>query len=759
MLHFFRTHQKYFFVMVTFVIVISFSFFGTYGAIDPTGNRDQIAFTAIDGTAVKRSDVEELVSFISTDSEDKLLFGGSWGPNFLNNGVLNKDFLQTGLASILAEQYRDDISQDYVARHEKEKKFHFYQHPQADFINLDAAWAYFAPAMRNNIDTLVKSAEPLDPAAFDARVNLFVAERRIPPSTVKQILRFQEKQYNWITPDPQLQYIDLSLFGYHTFEDWFGPRFTRLLAEFIINSAKVAHNKGYRVSKEEALADLMRNSEISFQQNSKNPALAVANSSEYFHEQLRRLNMDPANAARVWSQVMLFRELFHDAGSAAFVDTFAFTKVNGYVNEEASGDIYQLAPEFRLGNGEDLRKFEAYVAAVSKKDEKNPLSPPKAYLSVDEVKKTTPELVQKKYTIEVAQADTKQLEGRVSLRETWNWEAEEKNWTLLTVEFPELGAKSAKTREERIATLDRLDDKTRARVDAYTREKIIASHPEWIENSLAQANRKTQTIIIRQKGGKSPLLGVKDPLVLMKQLDDATIGTEFTFSPDQQRYYAIKVTERSPKLELSTYADAVRGGIFDDLAKKKITDEQLEKTVAALKAEAEKAKLLKPGQAFTSDSAASYRLYSYMKASLEQLKKNPEASATLVKDSSASKVPGNQFLLEKAHYSLTRHDTDERFDSKDLFALADGSWTVVNTPPNGDLYFFQLISRSVDANEGVSEKISQVRKLLSDSVQKTMMKELVARLKKANALSLSYLDTGPEMDAYEPPAIDEQQDG
>ncbi len=484
MLHFFRTHQKYFFILVTIVIVISFSFFGTYGALDPAGYRDQVAFVAIDGTSVKRSELEEMVTFISTDSEDKLLLGGIWGPNFLNNGVLTKDFLQTGLVSILAQQYRGDLTPDYYSRREREKRYRPYAHPQADFINVDTAWSYFAPAMRTNLEAVVEAQDGLDPAPFDARVNLFVAERKFPQKMLKQVLRFQERQYNWVTPDPQLDYGDLSLFGYHTFEDWFGPRLTNLVAEFIINASKIAEKKGYRVTKEEALADLIRNAELSFQQNSKNPSVGVANSTEYFNEQLRRLNMDVNLATRVWRQVMLFRELFHDVGSAVFVDTFSNQKVNGYLNEQVNGELYQLSPEFRLSQGEDLRKFEAYLSAVAKKDEKNLIAIPKTYLKVEEIAKSTPELVQKRYVIEVAQADSKLFEGRVSLKETWNWEADEKNWSSLKQEFPELALKSAKTRDERVAALDNLDERTRSRVDLFARAQIITEHPESTADAL-----------------------------------------------------------------------------------------------------------------------------------------------------------------------------------------------------------------------------------------------------------------------------------
>ena len=82
-------------------------------------------------------------------------------------------------------------------------------------------------------------------------------------------MRYQEKQYNWLTPNPNLNQTDLSLFGYHTAEDWFGTHFTRLLSEFIINAAILAETQGYEVSKAEALADLVRNTANELQAKSE----------------------------------------------------------------------------------------------------------------------------------------------------------------------------------------------------------------------------------------------------------------------------------------------------------------------------------------------------------------------------------------------------------------------------------------------------------------------------------------------------------
>jgi hypothetical protein len=54
MLEFFRKYQRYFFILITIVIVISFSFFGTYSTLSNGSFREQIAFTTVDGTDITR---------------------------------------------------------------------------------------------------------------------------------------------------------------------------------------------------------------------------------------------------------------------------------------------------------------------------------------------------------------------------------------------------------------------------------------------------------------------------------------------------------------------------------------------------------------------------------------------------------------------------------------------------------------------------------------------------------------------------------
>ncbi len=60
--------------------------------------------------------------FLQSDAALKKAFGGQWGPNFLNDGVITNDFLKTGLAAELVAQYGDAVSSDLESRFKREKK-------------------------------------------------------------------------------------------------------------------------------------------------------------------------------------------------------------------------------------------------------------------------------------------------------------------------------------------------------------------------------------------------------------------------------------------------------------------------------------------------------------------------------------------------------------------------------------------------------------------------------------------------------------
>lgn len=757
MLEFFRRYQRYVFLIITIVTIISFSFFGTYSTLGSNTWREQVAFKAINGKEIIRSDVDEMALFLATDQEDKQLYGGAWGPNFLNDGVIRKDFLQTGLAQELIKAYQNEMQDELQKKLDKEKKYTLYTHPKARFLSVQHTWGYFAPEMNTYLYTLRSAQKAVDPDAFSARVNLFLAERKFPASALKQVLRYQERQYSWLGHDPMLDQLDLSLFGYHTVEDWFSPQFTRLISQFIINAAILAEQKGYTVSTAEVLADLIRNTDSSYQQNKDKPSIGVASPEEYFNEQLRYLGMDQSKAIKTWRQIMLFRRYFQDIGHASLVDSLAYQKFNDFAQESLTLDVYRLPPELRFGDAAHLQKFEAYLKAVAKPVKGDPLALPTQFLSVAEVSRAHPELVQKRYLIEMASANKKALQVRIGIKEAWNWEIEDSNWATLKKQFPDLGIKAGESPEERFAILDSLDSITRSKVDAFARAAIVDDHPEWLEKSLAEAKPSQMVVGLRPQGGKTPFEGLDSKekrQELIQLLDQAPLGNQpmahsklAAFTADQQNYYRIKVVERAGEPEILTFGEANADGTLEGL-KDQINEQHLDKLVQAI--QLQKGHIGQEEQSLTKDQAASLRFYTYLKQIKAQLEQDPAqaASFTLLKDKEedsnhlrARPSLASQWLLERTLYTLDRKNQEGIVNEKEAFGLAAGSWSKIRTPAHGDMVFFQVEEKKArpDIETVIANQTQQAYTLLSADAQRILMRQVLKEIIAKNAISLAYL--------------------
>lgn len=787
MMRFFRKYERYFFILITIVIVISFSFFGTYRTLQRHTYVDTTAFVAVNGAEVGRLELEEMALFIGTDNEDKLLLGGAWGPNFLNDGVIKKDILETGMAPLLVAPFLGDLKADLQTRFQKEKNYKPYVHPQAKYLSAVNVWTMIAPDIVSELTALQQKTDPATPEAFDVRARLFLAEKRFPAPALQYVLKSQEKQNSAVPADPALKRTDVSLFGYHTLSDWFGPKFVRLVAQFIINSAIIAEQKGYRVSENEALADLYRNAEVSYQQNAYNPRLGVVDVDQYVQEQLRRMgNMDQSQAVNIWRQVMLFRRLFHDVGYSVLLDPFTVSQVQQYAKMTVEGDLYKLPDDLRLGSFAGLQKFETYLSAVSDRptEGKALLDLPTTFKSVDAVSKETPELVQKRYLLDIASVNKKTLQARVGVKETWEWEAKEKNWGLLKKQFPELGVKPGATEQERFNALDALDTKTRARVDAFARQEIAKENPGWLQEAFAEAQRQTIPVGIRLKGETPSFPGLKDPEKLIGLLDRYPDSEKELqqYAPDGDAVYSIKVVEKSTTPDVLTFAEADKEGVLTKLVEKRLETYYIkmreenpkefqnsdgswkavylvrDKVAASLfnnilnQIKSDYASAMGSAGApspMIGDFAASLRFYAYMRGLQDTFKKNPEAIQNYLRTTAETpakdKLPPLQPLVEqwklvKSDYKAERAMKGLPIDKEVIFALKEGAWSPVQTRANGDLAFFQM-KKTYDGQDlaGLQERVLDTQKLVSYDAMKTLTERLMGEMVQKNALSLGYM--------------------
>lgn len=575
MLQFFRRYQRAVFIVITFVIVISFSFFGTFQTFSGKDQEDKVAFTAVDGSKVRRSELNDMINFLASDSHD-YLFSASNSGNGLNDGVVVNDILDSGLAQVITSPYLAQIGEEQQVRLEREKRYNPYTHPKAPFLTAEQVWAYYAPDIKTNFDLLRSFETTKSEEAFSARVDLFMAERHFPSAYLKQFLRYQEMQHKWLPQDPNLAYQDLSLFGYHNVQDWFGRQFIELCAQFVINSAKIAQAKGYTVTKEEVIGSLFRNAESAYRQSRSQGMMTATNVGDYFTEQLRRLGMDQSRAVKLWTDVLLFRTLFFDNADSVLVDRTSYNSFYHYQNEYVDIDLFQLPKDLRFATVRDLEQFALYLNAVRLPEEaakqSDPLNIPKEFLAARDVKKVYPELVERKIFLRYATLNKDQLQTKIGVKNTWEWQVADKNWKTLRGRYPELANYPDNTVEERLQALDRLEPARRAMLDSYSRSQIVDEHPEWIKQALQEAPTKEEELALRAQGGKTPFEGVKNTVELIKLLDSVPLNEESeqlaTYTQDNQHYVRILVLDRSKPEALLTFAEAKGDGTLDRLLDK-----------------------------------------------------------------------------------------------------------------------------------------------------------------------------------------------
>ncbi|HSX11856.1 MAG TPA: hypothetical protein VLF94_09090 [Chlamydiales bacterium] len=662
MLEFFRKYQRYFFLVITVVVIASFSFFGTYSTFGgETERRDYVVGRAVDGSPMMLSEIQKLSRFISTDREDSLQ-GRGVPPNFCNNGVIRYDFLKVKLADLLVAEYFEALKGDFDARLDKAKRFRPYAHPEAPQLSAKAVWDRLIPPLSAELEAL-QAESVVGKSTFTHLSRLYQCQSHLQPEMLRRILVYQHQQYPWLTIDQRLSYEDLALFGFHSASDWFGHNFVDLVAEFILNVSTVAEEKGYTVSMEEAKGDLIHH----FVESMEKLAEVKAKSDLNFHEHLRMIGFDEKSACEVWRKVMLFRAYFSDVGESAFVDRLPYRDFASYAQEAAVVDKYEWPKALRLKSGQDLAELQFYLKAVcAKSKEAWPIS----LLSVEEVEKKYPELVQTTYRAKVAEISKQQVGLRPSLKEVWEWQMSEENWETLRKEF---SLPQAATRDERFTTLEKLDGKVRAQVDAFSRNHLVDQHPDWIEEAFAGAPIVDKTWAI--SANEAPTLHEEGML------------------------YRIADLEKVDEKHILTFAQA-RG--------------VLAKLVGKVEGACDKEK----NPFVTASNRA-----------LADLQKDPADSRWI---QSGNDPLADQFKLERKEIAIQR-TSQESWMKEQAFLMLPEIWSPVHMDDEGQIVFFYLKEKKVN-QAPILDQLNFGKETLAADAQRYVTERFLQTIKKKNAI-------------------------
>lgn len=553
MLQFFRRYQKFFFVIVTFFIVISFSFFGTSSAINPRENvPDKEIGKLVDGSTLKEQRLYGLVRLLQNGIEE-----GGRSTNLLNDSVVHKDLILTGLGEILAGHHFENFESELSERWRRAKNYSPYVHPNAPHISAKAIWGQMAPQINDLLEEVRKAPEQFSKEQLPLLFSLYCAQAEFPQPLLLQMLYYQQMQGGQVRPDPGLPSANVGLFGFQTIEDWFGTKFVEEIGKFILNAACIAREEGYIVKKDEAHIDLIRNVYLSLKMFDQENTPTNEQAQNAFANQIRSLGLSDTDAIALWGEVLHFRRLFNEVGESVFLDRLAIEQFKDFAKPLCTIKNYRLPSELEFSTFREMLKFQRYVEVAYEGDY---LGLPKAKRDIEVVRAEHPELVFKPCKVEMSTVTKEEVAARISLKQTWDWEAEEKNFALLQNEYPVLADAAASSIEERMEALDALSELTRFTVDKFARLALVAEHPQWIDDALSSAEREKRTLKVRIAGGELPLSG--EHFLALLEGQDAVLSH---YTTDEEVFYSIHVDEMGAGWHLLSLAESSRDGTLDSM--------------------------------------------------------------------------------------------------------------------------------------------------------------------------------------------------
>ncbi|MBN2478825.1 MAG: hypothetical protein JXA94_01215 [Parachlamydiales bacterium] len=745
MLKFFRKNQRVFFIFVAFFIIVTFSFFGTQkvaGSSTFSKKKDKQIATSINGKKINLSDVELMSYFLTTDAEDiNSSNQSSFAINLLNDGVIKNDFLRSDLAKVFIQNYFDVFKPFLEKNHEKIKRYVPFRHFYDSNISIKNIWDKFNPKISEKLEVLKKETL-INENYLSLLIDLYVEQSKVPAELARRMMVYQERHTQNIQPDIRLYQDDLNMFGFKNTFEWFSKDFVDLISQFIINVASLAEEKGYSVTKQEALDDLINNLNVSLKQLNITGA-----TNDYFSKQLQSLGLNEKNAVDIWQKVLLFRKYYKDVSDNVLMDNLAQKDFNLFSSKEANIIHFSLKDSLQINNLDDLMKLEMYLLATT--DKKNPLDLPNEFLKTEEIEKNYPELIEKRYSIKLKHTNLQKAALKIKVQDMYSWQLEDANWMKLKDKF--FFISNAITKEEKLKILDKLDFAKKDQVDSFSRLEMLKDKKELIDTSLAEATENELDLNINLKNPKLPLNSLKNPDEFVELI--STNDSIEKYTQDNENFYSVVVMKRDSEKYLISFERARKEKIIDDslnnYLKSKYEDFKITHADKFKNSQGEflsfdNAKTKVFSLAFQDvfdeikskcnikssnlNDLAKYRLFSYV----NDLKNNIQNDLNYLSNIN------DQWRLIKEAKTIQR--SKEQSDlQKIAFSLKENSFSNIELKNNANIEFVYL--KDFQDAKIMEDEVNQAKKAISLEMHEIITKKLLKQIMNNNSIVLPIKET------------------
>lgn len=753
MLALFRKYQKGLFIVVSIVVLASFSFFGVQkaGFENEIVEKDGDVGMAIDGSMLRLKDINRMKRFIQSDAHDTQMLMAGEMPNMLNDGVIRTDFIESGLARHLLLSYKDEVENGLKTQLVKQKRFRPYAHKEAPFISVRGLWKQIAP----DIDEAFEAFKSIPLDAYeknvDALLDLYQKEERLPPHMLKQFLHYQLGQMKWVQPDQELMQGTFALFRAKHVGDWFGKEAIDLFAETILNGALVATQKGYVVSTKEAKEALYSNARNALKkQEQKNPT--DGHVSQCMMRQLHALQMTEPDAISLWQKVLLFRKYVEDVGSAVFVDAMTAKNYENFAAKKVEKNVYHFAKPIRLKTFRDMLGLQCYIDAVTAPQARmsmHALDLPQAFLPAEHIEKKVPELTYQPCTVAYKSVSKKDVLVEIPVQDVWAKELDETFFQSVKKEIPALSQGGSTSLHEREKAIERLNDKEREKLDFLAREALLEQVPGLLEETLAQAEEREETLHISLGNLEAPLPGITDAAAL-RELFASGKETIENWTQDGEHFYSFAIKTHNEPIQLVSYEEAKSKGIIDAL-----TTRALEQYYAKHRGSHKELFQSEDGEwkplrlvmdevgllafsglckAIETHVGKTLELSEYPKHRFDHYFSKLGVKLREATADTAEFFAEGPWQITKEEVASIRSEKGDWYDSE-AFELSPQSWSSPKHTQDGKPFIYSVSDVGVD-EEKCAELIEKERALLGNEVKQELFQQLIAEFKEKDAIHL-----------------------
>jgi len=704
MIKFLRKHQRIFFIIITVVIVITFSFFGTYSVTQrDKGPKDRNLTTSINGTTIKFLETQKLSLMLANNYYSGLT-------NLFNKNILSEDFIDTGIAKVLVKNYFNVVKPYLESHFDRIKKTNLFTHAQYKNISVENVWQQYCPEMLT-VFNRIKEAKEVNETFFADLLRLYVLQDNLPPMVLKRILYYQmlnyQQQYGNTAADYELVNNDFYLFGFKSASEWFGHNFIDLVSEFVLNVADLAKSSGCKVLTEEVYSYLISTLKENLERI-ENADRFPKDLKSCFQYQCRLLGMKVNDVIDAGEKILLFKKYFNDKANAVFVDTQLNQQLVEFTHKQAEVTAYKLPSYLSLQDSEKQYLLALYWQCVGKE----PLTD--QYYPIEQIKEKYPEFLQKTVQIKCVGLTKEEAGLSISEKALWDWQTKEENWQQLITKFPEL----KKNKKEPFEALEELSSSVRHHVDAFSRSKMLSD--EFILAALKKKEMKDVTLKINAKDKcVDGLVGINDVAQLMLFLQSKEHSQKYT--QDNETYYLFQEMKEQDSLHLLTFEDLLSDGSLRALLQNKL--KEAHKSNYTDKSFNE-AKPLLLNMLFPIDVKSQF--LSYMDKLCSQLQQNKDDF--LFKD--GRRTVANQWQIEKEDKVL------DKTDYKDSPIFTEKVGFITKPLIEGSSILFYRVNNFKTDEEAVLKELQKEKTALSNEVKLHLAEQVMIKILEKNAILL-----------------------